>query len=95
MTTQKHRSKSFRKVFKKVPGGVVHMQYLHRKPKQAACTLCGRPLAGVPRLRQRQAQTTAKTKKRPERPYGGVLCSSCMRKKIIEQAQKAWGAENT
>jgi len=29
----------------------------------------------------------AKTKKRPERPYGGVLCTRCMRKTMIGKAR--------
>ena len=72
-----------------MPGGAVKIQYEHRKPKKTQCALCQRPLAGVPRLRAFQARTTAKTMKRPERPYGGVLCSPCTRVKIIENAHAA------
>lgn len=87
MTSQKYRSRrTFRKIFKKVPGGATKIQYRHRKPKKAHCSLCGRPLAGVPRLRAVDARTTAKTMKRPERPYGGVLCSPCTRLKMIDMA---------
>ena len=90
MTSQKHRSRrTFRKIFKKVPGGATHVHYEHRKPKKAHCATCGKQLAGVPRLRAVTARTTAKTTKRPERPYGGILCSPCMRLKIIENAQMA------
>ena len=89
MTSQKYRSRSFRKIFKKVPGGATNVQYEHRKPKKAQCATCGKPLAGVLQLRAFKARTTAKTMKRPERPFGGVLCSSCTRLKIIENAHAA------
>jgi len=89
MTSQKYRSRSFRKIHKKVPGGATKIQYEHRKPKKAHCSICDKPLPGVPRLRAFKARTTAKTMKRPERPYGGVLCSPCTRSKIIENAH-AW-----
>jgi len=32
-------------------------------------------------------QKLAKTKKRPERPYGGNLCSKCMRSLMIDKAR--------
>ncbi len=90
MTSQKHRSRrTFRKIFKKVPGGATNIHYAHRKPKKAHCAACGMQLAGVPRLRAVVARTTARTMKRPERPYGGVLCSPCTRLKIIESVQMA------
>ncbi len=88
MTSQKFRSRrAFRKIFKKVPGGATNIHYAQRKPKKAHCAACGKPLAGVPRLRAFKARTTAKTMKRPERPYGGIYCSPCTRLKIIENAQ--------
>lgn len=89
MTSQKYRSRrTFRRIHKKVPGGAVKIQYEHRKPKKAHCAACGKQLAGVPRLRAVHARTSAKTTKRPERPYGGMLCSPCTRLKIIELAHK-------
>jgi ribosomal protein L34E len=30
-----------------------------------------------------------KTQKRPERPFGGMLCSACMRRKIITNNRSA------
>ena len=87
MTSQKHRSRSFRRIYKKVPGGATHVRYERRKPKKAHCAACRRPLSGMPQLRAFKARTTAKTMKRPERPYGGMLCSPCTRLKIIDNAR--------
>jgi len=36
----------------------------------------------------RALHSMPKSQKRAERPYGGVLCSACMRRKIIEQARQ-------
>ena len=48
---------------------------------------CKAILKGVPRERPYKMRTMAKTKKRPERPYGGVLCSKCMREIFKEKAR--------
>jgi len=88
MVAGKHKSGSMRKVFKRTPGTKVVVKYEKRKPSKAKCGSCGGVLSAVPRLRPRKMQNTPKTKKRPERPYGGTLCSSCMRKKIIAKARQ-------
>jgi len=43
----------------------------------AHCSVCGRPLGGVPKD-LRVIRYGARTEKRPERPHGGTLCSSCL-----------------
>ncbi|MBC8494651.1 50S ribosomal protein L34e [archaeon] len=81
------KSGTFRKVFKKTPGGKTVVHYELRKPKQHKCAECGAELKGMPRLRPVEMQKLAKTEKRPERPYGGVLCSACARKKLIQEVR--------
>jgi len=76
-------NRSFRKVKVKLAASVT-TQYKKRKPSKAKCAGCGKELKGVPRERPYKMQNMAKTKKRPERPYGGNLCSKCMREKIKE-----------
>ncbi|MEM5793136.1 MAG: 50S ribosomal protein L34e [Candidatus Aenigmatarchaeota archaeon] len=73
------RSRSFKKTQKKVPGGRTVIHYRRGKTNPARCGNCGRELKGVPRLRASEMRKLAKTERRPERPYGGVLCSECMR----------------
>lgn len=82
MVSGKHKSRSYRRVKVKTPGGRVVIHYRKRLPGKAKC-VCGKELHAVPRLRPYKMRKLAKTKKRPERPYGGVLCSKCMREKII------------
>ena len=81
------RSRSIRKVFRKVPGNRTSLQYKKQKPKVAKCS-CGAILKGVPRELPFRMASMAKTKKRPERPYGGVLCTKCMRQFIIDKARQ-------
>ena len=85
MPAPRLRSRSLRRVFRKVPGGRVSIHYKKRKPKAAKCGNCGAILKGVPRELPYKMRSMTKTKKRPERPFGGVLCSKCMRKEIINK----------
>lgn len=87
MVRRSLRSRSLRKIRVKTPGGRVVIQFKRRKPKAAHCAKCGAALMGVPRARPTGMMNLAKTKKRPERPYGGVLCSSCSRLLFKEKAK--------
>ena len=84
MVSGKHKSKHFRKVFVKTPGGKTKVQYKKRKTKKLVCRICKKPLHEIPTLTKTKFKNLPKTKKRPQRPYGGVLCSKCSRKQIIK-----------
>tara|TARA_Y100000031_G_C8196957_1_gene374183 strand:- start:275 stop:544 length:270 start_codon:yes stop_codon:yes gene_type:complete len=81
------RSRSLRRLYVKVPGGRTVLHYKERKPGKAKCGNCSSLLKGVPRERNLKMHKFPKTKKRPERPYGGNLCSKCMRTLIVEKAR--------
>ncbi len=74
------RTRSRRRVYVRTPGGRTVVHYEKRRPGPARCGMCGRPLAGVPRLRPVELRKLPKTKKRPERMFGGVLCPDCLTK---------------
>ncbi|MBW2985092.1 50S ribosomal protein L34e [Candidatus Woesearchaeota archaeon] len=78
MPAGRHKSRTFRRVFIRVISKTKKI-YKKRNPKIAHCADCKSELKGIPRLRPYKAMTIAKTKKRPERPYGGKLCSKCTR----------------
>ena len=82
----KHRNTSFRKVKVKLASRVT-TQYRKKRPARAQCGDCGKELQGVPRARPVELRNMPKSMKRPERPFGGVLCSSCMRKRMIAKAR--------
>ncbi len=72
----------------KVPGGRTARHYKKRKPQNAKCGKCRAVLKGTLRERPFRMTKLPKTKKRPERPYGGNLCSRCMRTLIVEKARQ-------
>ena len=88
MPAPRLRSTSVRKVHVKTPGGRTTLHYRRKKPSKAICSSCKKELAGVPRERPHKMRTMAKTKKRPERPYGGTLCSKCTRREITSKARQ-------
>ena len=79
--------KGLRMLYVKVPGGRTVIHFKRQKPAKAQCAGCGKNLAGVPREFPCKMQNMAKTKKRPERPYGGYYCSICARKAIKAKAR--------
>jgi large subunit ribosomal protein L34e len=87
MPSGKQKSRTFRRVFKKLPGGKTKISYVYRKPGKTSCSNCNAVLKGVIRERPLRMRNTPKTKKRPERPYGGILCSKCSREKIKQMAR--------
>ncbi|MGC9011400.1 MULTISPECIES: 50S ribosomal protein L34e [Thermogladius] len=84
-----YRTRSWRRVVVRTPGGELRVHYEKRRPSPAHCAICGRPLNGVPRLRPSQLRKLAKTEKRPERIYGGVICPSCLAKLIRRSVRAA------
>tara|TARA_Y100000310_G_C20134285_1_gene557280 strand:- start:140 stop:412 length:273 start_codon:yes stop_codon:yes gene_type:complete len=87
MPAGKHKSGRYRKVFVRTPGSRTVVHYRERKPNKAICSSCKKQLAGVPRERPAKMANMPKTAKRPERPYGGVLCSNCTRKLLQRHAR--------
>lgn len=87
MPAPNKRSRTFRRVFVKTPGGKNVLHYRKRKPAKAHCASCGALLHGVPRERPYVMQRLGKTEKRPERKFGGQLCSRCSRFKLREHAR--------
>ena len=82
-----HKSRTLRRVYRKTPGNRTVVHYKKKKPKKSRCAGCSALLKGVPRERPHKMKKISKTKKRPERPYGGYYCSKCMRKLMIEKAR--------
>ncbi|MDR2830318.1 MAG: 50S ribosomal protein L34e [Methanobrevibacter sp.] len=80
MPQLRYRSRSYKRTFKRTPGGVTVLRYKKKKPSKHVCAECGKVLHGVPRERPYQINKLAKSKKRPNRSFGGYLCSECTRK---------------
>ena len=89
MVSGMFKSRTFRRVKKSTPGGRNVTHFERRKPSKAICGGCGATLKGVPREIPTKMMNLSKTQKRPERPFGGVLCSKCTREVIIMKAHEA------
>ena len=87
MVSGKHKTRTLRRVYKKTPGGKVKVCYEQKTSQKAKCGLCGKVLSGTLAASKAVMKNTAKSQKRPERPFGGVLCSSCTRRVIIKNAR--------
>lgn len=72
-------ARKFKKIKKRTPSGKSVIRRGRRKPSIAKCAACGAPLHGMPRLRPSKLKNVPKSKRRPNRPYGGYLCTRCMR----------------
>ncbi|MCK5022888.1 MAG: 50S ribosomal protein L34e [Candidatus Aenigmarchaeota archaeon] len=76
------RSTSLRKLRKKTPGGRTVNRYAGKNNSRAKCATCKKPLAGVPAGRDSDISKLSKSQKRPDRAFGGNLCSACSRREI-------------
>jgi large subunit ribosomal protein L34e len=76
------RTNSLRKIRKKLPGGASIIHYVKKRPAKAMCAGCGKELHGVASGLTSKVRALSKTEKRPNRAFGGRLCSECSRKEI-------------
>lgn len=86
MVRGRQKSGSKRKTFQKVPSGRVNIKYVKKNPNQAGGS--EGPLAGTPRKSGIQLKKVNLSKKRPSRPFGGVLSSADMRAKMKKKARE-------
>jgi large subunit ribosomal protein L34e len=82
-----YRSRGWRRVKRVTPRGDVTVHYEKKRPSRARCAICGRELNGVPALRSFKLSKLAKTMKRPERMYGGVICPRCLARGLRESVR--------
>jgi large subunit ribosomal protein L34e len=89
MPAPRFRSRTLRRIKKTTPGGKTKKYYYDRKPGLPRCAECGIELKGIPRMSRCEAMNAPKSAKRPQRPYGGFLCSACTRLKLKNAARAA------
>jgi len=82
------KSRSKKAVFKKTPGSRTVVHYKKKKISKAKCASCGKVLPGTMAKAASKIKNAFTTKKKPTRPFGGNLCSACMRKNLIRRARK-------
>jgi large subunit ribosomal protein L34e len=82
MVESKIKSRTFRRVKRKTPRGEVVIHFERKNQKKPVCGVCGAILQGIKHTSQKDINKLSKTQRRPERAFGGVLCSKCSREKI-------------
>lgn len=87
MVQPRFRSRTMRRVSVRTPGGKVALHHRKRKQSKLTCHNCGKILPGTKPFISKNKNNLSKSQKRPERPYGGVLCSGCMRKLMVKKAR--------
>jgi large subunit ribosomal protein L34e len=87
MPRPSQRSRTLRRVHVRVPGSKTVLKHERRAPSKAQCSICGSVLKGVPRAHPLQMKAIPKSSRRPERPYGGVLCATCQRRVLLDKVR--------
>ena len=87
MPEGKKKSGRYRRVFVKTPGGRTTIHYRQQKASKALCARCKTPLHGVPTGILVEVMKLPKSSRRPERPFGGNLCSACTRQVLLRRAR--------
>ncbi|MBE6494668.1 MAG: 50S ribosomal protein L34e [Methanosphaera stadtmanae] len=87
MSAPRHRTKTFKRVLKRVPGGRQAVHYKKKRPSKHVCAKCGKVLDGVPRGRPYEIKKLSKNQRRPNRPYGGQYCTNCTKQLLKEEAR--------
>lgn len=82
------RSRSYKRVSKRTPSNRIAIHYVRRRNTPMKCARCGDILNGVP-LKDADRRKLPKVMKRPERMFGGVLCSRCLREVLKEVVRSA------
>ncbi len=88
MVEGKRRTRKLRRIYVRTPGGRTVVHYKEMRKSRQHCSSCGSVLHGVKAVHPHVLRAMPKSQKRPERPYGGVLCSQCMRREIIQKARQ-------
>lgn len=79
--------KSMKKLKKRTVTGRNIIVYRKGRTSAAVCNNCGREMHGIPRLANAQLAKLAKTKKSPNRKFGGYLCSKCTKEFLRNAAR--------
>ncbi len=88
MPEPRRRSRSLKRTFVKTPGGRTLIHYKKKRHKPARCGVCGAKLSGTPTGPKIFIKKLPKSRRRPNRPYGGNLCPKCTRRIFLRKAME-------
>lgn len=69
------------------PGKVRKVIRVKPKPCRVRCAMCFESLHGIKAMTNAKKRNTAKSEKRVNRRFGGLLCSKCSRKNISQNVR--------
>jgi large subunit ribosomal protein L34e len=82
------RTRSRRRKTLNLPsGGGLTTHYKRAKVKAPNCTQCGRTIFGLPIKAPSKLARLSKSKKRPQRMFGGQLCHKCLQESLKRAAR--------
>lgn len=83
----RHRSRSLKRVQRRTPSKRTVTHYKKKKPAKHKCAICSAVLHGKPRDVSSKIKNTLKSKRKVNRPFGGMLCTKCSRRVISLRAR--------
>jgi len=89
MPAPRHRSRSKKRKNVTTPGGISKIHYNKYGTSEKKCAGCGAPIKAIPRSRGPNIHKKSKAERRPNRPYGGYYCPSCLRQRIKSAVRKS------
>ncbi len=82
MTYPRYRSRTFKRTYKTTPGHSTKVSYKRPNPKAPSCAITNQKLHGIPRFRQGKFSSLSKSKKRPNRKFGGTYSHTAVKRAI-------------
>ncbi|MCS7115429.1 MAG: 50S ribosomal protein L34e [Candidatus Bathyarchaeota archaeon] len=82
------RTRSRKLVKKALPGGRSKYHFEKEKTKAPPCFLCGKPIAGIPRLNPAEIRKQNRSKRKVSRPYGRQVCHNCLENALKQAARQ-------
>ncbi|HHN81042.1 MAG TPA: 50S ribosomal protein L34e [Methanomicrobia archaeon] len=88
-----YRSRSLKRKFTRVPGGGNALHYKRKKTSPHVCAECGARLGGIPRGTPHEMKKCTRSERTVSRAYGGQLCPSCLKRKLIRETREKMGQQ--
>jgi large subunit ribosomal protein L34e len=67
----------------RLPGGGRRVHYRPGVCALPRCSVCGRPLTGLPRVSEFGMTRLSGVERRVSRPFGGQICSDCVKRGLV------------
>lgn len=88
MPTGKEKSHSLRRTKYITPGARLKTHYTRKPSRRSKCKVCKGVLNASRKLTRVKLSSLSKTERRAERPFGGQICSRCLRAGIARAVRK-------